>query len=151
MLATLAYNFRSAVVPSGDGQTLAFAPNLAREPVAFDAALLQPLRFREAISALHDVVISDLRFKRKDKTAYLAWKQQQDTLARRARREKADLIHARVASAAKAPMPPGLASAFEKSRKKYWNARTAYDLALRELDPELWRKLVPYDPVITVA
>ena len=33
------------------GPTLNFVPNLAREPVAFDAALLSPQRFREALSA----------------------------------------------------------------------------------------------------
>ena len=53
------------------------APNLTREKVSFDAPLLQPLRFREAISALHDVVINDLRYKPRDKTAYEEWKKQQ--------------------------------------------------------------------------
>ena len=57
------------------GQTLNFAPNLSREPVAFDATLRRPQRFREAISALHDVVVSDLRFKKRDKSAYEAWKE----------------------------------------------------------------------------
>ena len=34
---------------------LAFAPNLARPPVFFDGELRHPLRFREAMSALHDI------------------------------------------------------------------------------------------------
>jgi len=68
-----AYLGRSALSPIAGGQLLNLAPNLAREPVAFDAPLRQPLRFREAISALHDVVISDLRFKPRDKTAYEEW------------------------------------------------------------------------------
>ena len=66
----LAYLGRSGLTNGRGRQTLSLAPNLARDPVAFDAALRQPLRFREAISALHDVVISDLRFKPRDKTAY---------------------------------------------------------------------------------
>jgi len=57
-----------------DGGLLSFAPNLAREAVAFDAPLLGRLRFREGIWALHDGVISDLRFKPRDKTAYDEWK-----------------------------------------------------------------------------
>lgn len=55
-----AYLGQSRLDQSNSGQVLSLAPNLAREPVSFDAPLLQPLRFREAISALHDVVISDL-------------------------------------------------------------------------------------------
>jgi len=151
MLATLEYNFRSAVVPTAGGQTLALAPNLAREPVAFDAPLLQPVRFREAISALHDVVISDLRFKRKDRSAYIAWKQQQQRLAADQRRQSAAAVQERLAGFQKQPLPQGLADRFDTSRSKYWNARNVYDRQLRQADPDLWRKLVPYDPVITVA
>jgi len=62
-----AYLGRSAM--QGAGTVLNLSPNLARDPVAFDAPLLHPLRFREAISALHDVVTSDLRYKPRDKTA----------------------------------------------------------------------------------
>src|SRR4051812_50128154 len=75
MIATFAYSGHSAVIDRPGGrQIFEMVPNLAREPVAFDAPLLQPLRFREAMSALHDCVISDLRFKKKDKTAYKDWK-----------------------------------------------------------------------------
>jgi len=59
MNVKFAYLGRSALSPAASGQLLSLAPNLAREPVSFDAPLLQPLRFRETISALHDVVISD--------------------------------------------------------------------------------------------
>ena len=51
-----------------------FAPNLEREAVAFDAPLRDPLRFREAISALHDVVVSDHRYRPRDKSEYESWK-----------------------------------------------------------------------------
>src|SRR3954465_10152343 len=75
MIATFAYAGRSAVVERPGGrQIFELGPNLSRDPVAFDAPLLKPLRFREAMSSLHDCVISDLRFKKKDKTAYLDWK-----------------------------------------------------------------------------
>ena len=151
MNVTLAYNTRSAVVPSPGGQTLAFAPNLAREPVAFDAPLLQPVRFREAIGALHDVVISDLKFKKSDKSAYLAWKREQQEVARKTHRDAAGVVRDRVAAAEKLPVAPDLHRSFDASRKKYWAARGKYDAELRQADPDLWRKLVPYDPVITVA
>ena len=61
MNLTLAYRGRSEIraVPSGLDVTL--APNLRRDRVAYDGTLKHPVRFREAIGALHDVVVSDLR------------------------------------------------------------------------------------------
>ena len=38
-----------------------------------------------------------------------------------------------------------------KLRKSYWNARQQYSTYLSRHDPELWRLLMPCDPVITVA
>jgi hypothetical protein len=73
MNVTLAYRGHSAVTAAANHQTLRLVPTLARDPVAFDGPLKHPLRFREAMSALHDTVISDLRFKKKDKTAYRQW------------------------------------------------------------------------------
>ena len=70
MIVNLAYLGRSRVRSVGRTSSLNFVPNLTREAVSFDAELKLPLRFREAISALHDVVISDLRFKPRDKSAY---------------------------------------------------------------------------------
>ena len=79
MQVSFAYAGRSQVLqpPGKRWQALSLVPNLTRDPLAFDAPLLQPLRFREAMSALHDTVISDLRFKKRDKTAYLEWKKQE--------------------------------------------------------------------------
>ena len=42
---------------------LTFAPDTQRAPTFFDGRLSSRLPFREAISALHDVVVSDQRFK----------------------------------------------------------------------------------------
>jgi len=93
MNLSFAYLGRSALTEGA----LSFAPNLTREPVAFDAALRHPLRFREAVSALHDVVISDLRFKRRDKTAYEEWKRAEAERVRGVRSDalrqaKADIL-----------------------------------------------------------
>ena len=56
------------------GLAIALAPNLRRDRVSFDGILLRDsLRFREAMSALHDIVISDLRYKPRDKSAYEAY------------------------------------------------------------------------------
>jgi len=49
------------------------------------------------------------------------------------------------------PMPKGLEQRFERCRKKYWDARNTYGNLLAREDPELWRMLMPCDPVITVS
>jgi hypothetical protein len=46
------------------------ATNLKREPVRLHATVKDPLRFREAMSALHAIVGSDYRYVPKDRTAY---------------------------------------------------------------------------------
>ncbi len=149
MNLTLAYLGRSSLGASGSGQVLSLAPNLNREPVAFDAPLLQPLRFREAISALHDVVISDFCYQPRDKAAYEEWKKNEAARLRTLRREtykekRAEILINR-------NVPPDLEEKFNRCRSQYWHARQEYANYLRKNDPELWRLLVPCDPVITVA
>jgi hypothetical protein len=57
---------------------MAFVPDATREPSYVSGELDARIPFREAISALHDVVVSDLRFKPKDKTAYKEWAAKQE-------------------------------------------------------------------------
>src|SRR5262245_31160009 len=151
MNLTLAYWKRSTIVQAPAGLAVTLAPNLRRDRVGFTATLKNTLRFREAISALHDVVISDLRYKPKDKTAYRAFleeqKKREAVIRRTAFAEaKKDLLARRPE-----PMPPGLETQFHKLRKVYWDARQKYSNYLLQHDPELWRQLMPCDPVITVA
>jgi hypothetical protein len=148
----LRYLGASEVKASGSGATVRFSPNLARSRVFFDAELCHPLRFREAMSALHDVVIGDLRFKKKDKTAYLAWKKEQaekDAQLRRVLLDKAK--QAELARIAKEPIPPNLDKDFQRMHRLYWDARVRWANELARDDPELFRHLVPCDPVVTVA
>ncbi len=63
MKMLLQYLGRSETRQLGGGQVLSFAPNLARSRVFWNGELRDPLSFREAISALHEVVVGDLRFK----------------------------------------------------------------------------------------
>ena len=108
-----------------EGSTLNLAPNLAREPVAFDAALKRPQRFREAISALHDVVISDHRFKRRDKTAYEAWKAGEAARVRGVRADAVKQAQADIAAKRGEPLPAGFEREFNRHCKTYWGARGA--------------------------
>ena len=63
----------SQVNNTADSSAIQFEPDTLREPTYFVADLRQTLAFREAISALHDVVVSDLRSKPKDRQAYFEW------------------------------------------------------------------------------
>jgi hypothetical protein len=73
MIVDHAYHGASGVIQRPGGTDLGFAPDLTRPGVRFDGDLALALPFREAISALNAVVVSDLRYKPKDREAYLAW------------------------------------------------------------------------------
>ncbi len=146
-----AYLGHSTLSPIAGGQLLSLAPNLARESVSFDAPLLQPLRFREAISALHDVVISDLRFKPRDKTAYEEWKKSERSRVASLRQQTYQEAKKEILGRREEPVPPDLEKQFGHFRRMYWNARQKYASYLLKNDPQLWRMLMPCDPVITVA
>ena len=69
----LSYAGVSSLVTTGGTARLALAGNLRRDPVRFEATIKDPLRFREAMAAIHAVVASDFRYVPKDRTAYLAY------------------------------------------------------------------------------
>lgn len=71
--AHLAYAGASRVVTSGNNAQLEFFGNLDRPRVRFEATIKNPLRFREALSALYSVVGSDYRYVPKDRTQYIAY------------------------------------------------------------------------------
>ena len=151
MNVKLAYKGHSALLNGGPRQVLSLSPNLAREPVAFDAPLLNPLRFREAISALHDVVISDLRFKKRDKTAYQEWKKNEVNRVAEMRRQEYKRATEQVMAKRDVPVTPDLEQKYNAARKHYWDARQKYNSYLLKHDMALWRLMMPCDPVITVA
>jgi hypothetical protein len=73
MQFSYAFHGSSAVQSTGGRTHISFAPDTTRNPTFFAGTLCKKIAFREAISALHNVVVSDLRFKPKDRTAYKAW------------------------------------------------------------------------------
>jgi len=80
MIFDYKYKGETAVTNSGNATTMKFAPDAFREPTYFSGYLNKKIPFREAISALHDIVVSDFRFKPKDKSDYKAWAAQQEEL-----------------------------------------------------------------------
>jgi len=139
------YAGSSTVRNQGDSTALSFAPDVKRPPTFFSGELRQNVAFREAISALHDVVVSDLRFQPKDKTAYKLWAAQQeqvDLAAIAAQRQS-------VATRLKALREELTTLEQESSRRMgpFYEARARYFRYLYEKNRDFWFVL---DPVITV-
>src|SRR5262249_53559755 len=129
MNLTVAYRGRSAIRSTPAGLAVALAPNLRRDRVSFEGVLRDPLRFREAVGALHDVVVSDLRYKPRDRSAYETY------VAERTRREaelrRVVTKQARTAIYEAMPELPEPYSAelekrFRRLRSLYWNTRQKY-------------------------
>ncbi|MDJ0619744.1 MAG: hypothetical protein QNJ63_23885 [Calothrix sp. MO_192.B10] len=74
------YKNNTGVTENSTNTQMSFSPDTKRPPTYFIGELKQNIAFREAISALHDVVVSDLRYQPKDKTAYKEWRNQQDNI-----------------------------------------------------------------------
>jgi len=142
--------FRYASRSRFEGGRLLLAPNLARKPVAFDAELAKPLRFREAVSALHDVVVSDLRFEKKDRSAYHEYLKRESE--NKSRLREAAYAHAREEmEMRRTEMPADLPAKFKAAHRRYWAARRAYVQTQQLDDPWFWRRVMLCDPIITVA
>ncbi|ELS32441.1 MULTISPECIES: SWIM zinc finger family protein [Pseudanabaena] len=141
------YNYKgsSSVSGQGDRTAMSFSPDVTRQPTYFRGELHQNIAFREAISALHDVVVSDLRFKPKDKEAYKAWAAQRNEidwqLVATQRQEVTDRIKA---------LQADLTDLNRRSSERmsgFYRATARYFDYLYQKDRDYWFVL---DPVITV-
>lgn len=145
MFFDYSYLGSSSVSSSSSETQMSFAPDTKREPTYFVAELRQKIEFREAISALHDVVVSDLRFKPKDKTAYKEWAAQREQIDWQEVAGRKAEIEARIK-----PLQSEL-SELHKKRSSRWNpfyaARQEYFKYIYQKNRDLWFVL---DPVITV-
>src|SRR5262245_30588577 len=135
----------SSVSNSASGTNMSFAPDTLRQPTFFSGELRRSVAFREAISALHDVVISDLRWHPKDKTAYKLWAAQQEELAlaqaasqRKEVAKQIEDVQAELTELRKRSI--NRTQPFLAAKKKYFQY-------LYEKDRDAW---IVLDPVITV-
>lgn len=140
-----AFKGRTAVDDHPYRTNVSFSPDVSRDPTYFSGRLGKPIAFREAMSALHDVVVSDLRFKPKDKTAYKEW-------AARQERIDWDQIAAQRAGTAKQlkDLQEELAELHRRHQERvtpFFRARQKYFDWLYQKDRDAWFVL---DPVITV-
>mgnify|MGYP007059390401 FL=1 len=139
------YAADSHVESSASRTAMSLSPDTLREPTFFRGDLRQAIEFREAISALHDVVISDLRWHPKDRTEYKAWLAQQEEIewamlasqreetARQVEQVRAELDQLRRTS--------------QQRMAPYYKAQREYFNFLYQRNRQWW---IVLDPVITV-
>ena len=137
----------SAVASGANATDLSFAPDLYRQPTYFRGALAKNVAFREAISALHHVVVSDLRFQPQDKTAYQAWAAQNELhlLAQLTSEEKKGRVKARVDALQNELSVLRLDRS--KVMKPFYDAQQRFYKYTYQKERDIWFVL---DPVITV-
>ncbi|GAB4024187.1 SWIM zinc finger family protein [Spirosoma gilvum] len=147
MLFNYKFGGSTSVVSNANSVGMSFAPDTNRTPTFFVGKLHRKLAFREAISALHDVVVSDMRFVPRDKTAYKEWAAQQETIwlsEFMAGQNLGDMTD-RIAT-----LRTELNTLYrdrERVMKPFYDARQRYYKYLYERDRDAWFVL---DPVITV-
>ncbi len=139
------YHGQSHVSTSGRATEMAFVPDALRTPTFFSADLRQHLPFREAMSALHQVVISDMNFKPKDKSQYKTWlaEQKASFLAQAVAQQKKlkaqiEALEQELRAAKQAEQ--SVLAPFYHARQKYFDY----------LYKHAWDAWLVLDPVITV-
>ena len=147
MLFNYRYSGSTQVYSNATSAGISFAPDTRREPTFFNGRLHRKLAFREAISALHDVVVSDLRFKPKDKTAYKEWAAQQEAvwLAEFMGQYNAEATQEKIKHLREELN--GVNAERDKVMGPYYKARRNYFDYLYQKDRDAWFVL---DPVISV-
>jgi hypothetical protein len=145
VIATFRYDGRSAIANGLTDARVALATNTLREATYFRGTLGQPVLFREALASLHDVVVSDFKYRPRDRMAFRAWLEEQDRIflaklaaGSRAARERVQELEARL----------GDLDRLRRERlKPFHKARMAYIDYIYTHQYELSYIL---DPVITV-
>jgi hypothetical protein len=145
MQFTYQYKGNSQVASDVNQSSVSFAPDSLRKPTFFVATLKQGLAFREAISALHQVVVCDMRFQPRDKSDYEQW------LAQMQEQLLAEFISKGTQAKDKLERVKHELSQLNKQSSEllapYYKAQSKYFNYLYQHDMDAWWVL---DPVITV-
>ena len=143
------YYGSTTVDDTAASQAFSFAPDTLRPPVSFRGELRRDahahLVFREALSALHSVVVSDLRYRGRDASAYQQWlaENEQGLLAQFMQQARDLESQAATLSAELKALRSRKASLLAP----FYKARQAYFSWLYQANRDAWFVL---DPVITV-
>ncbi|MBC8035140.1 MAG: SWIM zinc finger family protein [Chitinophagaceae bacterium] len=147
MLFNYRYSGHSAVYSTATSAGISFAPDTRRDPTFFVGKLRSKISFREAISALHDVVVSDHRFKPRDKTAYKEWAKGQEVLWLAEYMRGYDAVSANARIASIQTELTAIAGEKDKIMGPFYKARKSYFDYLYQKDRDAWFVL---DPVVSV-
>jgi hypothetical protein len=145
MLFEHKYKGNSTVSSGANGMGLSFSPDSLREPTFFVGNLGDTLNFREAISALHHVVVADFKFRPSNKDDYKAWLKSQEDIWLAEAMSGADGLEQKIGIATKEleeirKEKRAITAPFYKAQRKYFQYLYKRDIAA-------WYVL---DPVITV-
>lgn len=132
---------------SDTAQAFSFAPDTLRPPTFFEGQLRagSHLAFREALSALHAVVVSDQRYRGRDKSAYRQWLE-----ANEGQLLAQYMSEAEAARAEAAKVSEELTALRQRKRSlldPFYKAQRRYFDWLYQANRDAWYVL---DPVITV-
>ena len=141
------YKYRgfSKVAHSAGETQMKFVPDNSRKPTWFHGKLNNKLPYREAISALHDIVISDENFTPRSSTEYQDWlKSKEDGWL-------AEFMSKQSANEEKITQLSGEMTALAKVEHQhlqpFYEARNKYYKYLYKANRDWWFVL---DPVITI-
>jgi len=139
------YYGATSVDNSASATAMRFVPDVLRPPTYFVADVNRRIPFREAISALHEVVVADGRYQAPDKTAYKAWLAENETrLLAEFQARSADL------RARQAPLLEELKALRARKDavlKPFYKAQSKFFSYIYLTNREMW---IALDPVITV-
>lgn len=139
------YGGKSTIKNGMNATNVAFAPDVLREPTFFVGTLNKKIPFREAISALHDVVVADFKFKPKDNTQYLEWLKSQEEIWLAEASQSLDKTNSEIDELQH--KLTGLRKQRDVITKPFYKAQRKYFNYLYTRDYAAWLVL---DPVITV-
>lgn len=145
MIFQFKYQGSSKVRSTPQRTAMSFAPDLGRAPVAFHGRLREKLPFREAISALHEVVTGDLRWQPKMREDYKAWAAAQEEIW------LAEFMQRGIVNKGKLAAVRDELTELRKRKSEamrpFYDARQKYFNHLLVWDRTMW---VVLDPIITV-
>ena len=145
MIFQYQYHGFSKVDATPRSTAMNFVPDGGRPTMGFNGLLRAKLPFREAICAMHEVVIGDLRWKPKERTEYREWAASQEEVwlaefLAQEQQSKARLAAAQQELTELRGRKTEVMKPFYEARKRYWNH-------IYTADRTMW---IILDPVITV-
>lgn len=145
MLFESAYTGRSGAINGVQTGRVGFATNTLREATYFVGTLANPLLLREAFAALYHVVVSDYKYRPRDRVEFQTWLEEQDRKFLANLPVKGAKINQRLEELELRLAE--LEDARQQRRRPYYRARRSFFNYIYENEYELTLLL---DPVITV-